>query len=64
MATLIALGLNQPFGHLFAETRPYVSHPHILRLAAFTTDFSFPSDHAVMAGAVAASACSPAWPAR
>jgi undecaprenyl-diphosphatase len=55
MATLIALGLNQPFGHLFAETRPYVSHPHILRLAAFTTDFSFPSDHAVMAGAVAAS---------
>jgi membrane-associated phospholipid phosphatase len=54
LATLIALGLNQPFGALFAEVRPYVTHPHILRLAAFTTDFSFPSDHAVMGGAVAA----------
>ena len=55
IATLIALALNQPLGHVFAEARPYVTHPHILRLAAFTTDFSFPSDHAVMAGAVAAS---------
>jgi undecaprenyl-diphosphatase len=54
IATLIALGLNQPFGGLFAEVRPYVTHPHLLRLADFTTDFSFPSDHAVMGGAVAA----------
>jgi membrane-associated phospholipid phosphatase len=54
LATLIALGLNQPFGHLFAEIRPYATHPHLLRLADFTTDFSFPSDHAVMGGAVAA----------
>jgi membrane-associated phospholipid phosphatase len=54
LATLIALGLNQPFGHLFHEARPYATHPHILRLADFTTDFSFPSDHAVMGGAVAA----------
>lgn len=54
VATLIALGLNQPAGHLFAESRPYVTHPNILRLADVTTDFSFPSDHAVMGGAVAA----------
>jgi membrane-associated phospholipid phosphatase len=54
IAMLIALGLNQPFGALFSEVRPYVTHPHILRLAGFTTDFSFPSDHAVMGGAVAA----------
>jgi undecaprenyl-diphosphatase len=54
IAMLIALGLNQPFGRLFAEVRPYVTHPNILRLADFTTDFSFPSDHAVMGGAVAA----------
>jgi membrane-associated phospholipid phosphatase len=54
LATLIAVGLNQPLGHLFAEARPYVTHPHMLRLAGFTTDFSFPSDHAVMGGAVAA----------
>ena len=54
LATLLALGLNQPLGHLFHEARPYVTHPHILRLADVTTDFSFPSDHAVMGGAVAA----------
>ncbi|HEY8651476.1 MAG TPA: phosphatase PAP2 family protein, partial [Dermatophilaceae bacterium] len=45
--------LNQPVGHLFAEARPYATHPQILRLADVTTDFSFPSDHAVMGGAVA-----------
>jgi membrane-associated phospholipid phosphatase len=54
LATLIAVGLNQPLGKVFAEARPYVTYPHMLRLAGFTTDFSFPSDHAVMGGAVAA----------
>jgi undecaprenyl-diphosphatase len=54
VATLLALAVNQPLGHLVAEARPYVTHPTILRLADRTTDFSFPSDHAVMAGAVAA----------
>jgi membrane-associated phospholipid phosphatase len=39
---------------VFHEARPYAAHPHLLRLADVTTDFSFPSDHAVMAGAVAA----------
>jgi membrane-associated phospholipid phosphatase len=54
LASLIAVGLNQPLGKVFAEARPYVTHPHMLRLAGFTTDFSFPSDHAVMGGTVAA----------
>jgi len=54
LATLLVVGLNQPVGHLFAEARPYVTHPQILRLADVTTDFSFPSDHAVMSGAVTA----------
>jgi membrane-associated phospholipid phosphatase len=53
IAMLIALGLNQPLGRLVGEARPYVTHPHILRLADVTSDFSFPSDHSVMAGAVA-----------
>lgn len=53
VATLLVVGLNQPIGHLFAEARPYATHPQILRLADVTTDFSFPSDHAVMGGAVA-----------
>ena len=54
VATLLAVLLNQPFGHLFNEARPYVTHPHLLVLATPTSDFSFPSDHAVMAGAVTA----------
>ena len=54
VATLVALGLNQPIGGVFAEALPYAAHPQILRLADVTTDFSFPSDHAVMGGAVAA----------
>src|SRR4051812_19966824 len=54
LAMLAAVAINQPLGHLFAERRPYAVHPGILRLADVTMDFSFPSDHAVMAGAVAA----------
>jgi membrane-associated phospholipid phosphatase len=54
LAMLIAVTLNQPIGRLVGEARPYAAHPAILRLADITTDFSFPSDHAVMAGAVAA----------
>lgn len=54
IATASAEALNQPFGHLFNEARPYADHPGILVLAQRTSDFSFPSDHAVMAGAVAA----------
>jgi membrane-associated phospholipid phosphatase len=54
LATLIAVGLNQPLVALFAERRPYTAHPHLLVLATRSADASFPSDHAVMAGAVAA----------
>ena len=54
VATMLAVALNQPAGHLFGESRPYVAHPAMLRLADVTSDFSFPSDHATMAGAVAA----------
>ncbi len=51
---LLALALNQPLGHLVGEARPYDVLPHVSVLVSRTTDFSFPSDHAVMAGAVAA----------
>ena len=36
-----------------ARGRPYTVLPNILVLAHRSTDYSFPSDHAVMAGAVA-----------
>ena len=54
VAALIALAVNQPLTHLFHEARPYVTHPHVLLLVSRSPDFSFPSDHTVMAGAVAA----------
>jgi undecaprenyl-diphosphatase len=54
LATLLAVAVNQPVGHRVNEGRPYATHPHLLVLASRTSDFSFPSDHAVMAGAVAA----------
>ncbi len=54
LGTLLAEGLNQPLGRALAVARPYVLHPHAEVLVARTSDFSMPSDHAVMAGAVAA----------
>lgn len=50
---LLAIGLNQPLGSFVQEPRPYTVLPHVLVLVAHSQDFSFPSDHAVMAGAVA-----------
>lgn len=54
IATLLAVAINQPIVSAVHEARPYTTHPTILVLAARSSDFSFPSDHAVMAGAVAA----------
>lgn len=53
-ATLLAVAVNQPMVNSFHEARPYTDHPHLLVLATRSADYSFPSDHAVMAGAVAA----------
>lgn len=55
LATVLAVTINQPIVALVAEPRPYTSITGILVLAHQSTDPSFPSDHAVMAGAVAAS---------
>lgn len=52
VATVLAVALNQPLGQRISEARPYAVHPGLLRLASPTADFSFPSDHCVMAGAV------------
>lgn len=52
--TLLAVGLNQPIVTAVHETRPYATLHGILVLADRSSDFSFPSDHATMAGAVAA----------
>lgn len=49
---LIAIGVNQFLVATFAEPRPYTVMPGALVLVSRSTDYSFPSDHAVMAGAV------------
>lgn len=54
LGLLLAVAVNQPLGNLVHEARPYATHPHVLLLVHRSSDFSFPSDHAVMAGAVAA----------
>lgn len=53
LATLIAVGINQPIANAAHERRPYTSIPHVLVLVSRSSDFAFPSDHATMAGAVA-----------
>jgi undecaprenyl-diphosphatase len=53
LGALLALAINQPIVNGVREARPYTVLPHILLLAHRSTDYSFPSDHAVMAGAVA-----------
>ena len=52
--TVIAVGVAQPINHAVAEGRPWMALPHALILAGHTNDFSFPSDHGVVAGAVIA----------
>ncbi|GGM79707.1 hypothetical protein GCM10009721_00190 [Terrabacter tumescens] len=53
LGTLLAVAVNQPVAALVAEARPYAAHPSVLVLVDRTTDWSFPSDHSVMAGAAA-----------
>jgi undecaprenyl-diphosphatase len=54
VGTLLAVGANQPIANGIDEPRPYAVFPHALLLAHRSADPSFVSDHAVMAGAVAA----------
>jgi undecaprenyl-diphosphatase len=53
-ATLLAVAINQPIARDVGEPRPFTVYPHALLLAHRSVDPSFASDHATMAGAVAA----------
>lgn len=50
---VVAIGLNQLIGGMVDRARPYETLPGVHVLIPRTTDFSFPSDHAVVVGAVA-----------
>jgi membrane-associated phospholipid phosphatase len=54
VAALAAVAAQQIVVALVSEPRPYEVYPDILVLVSKTTDPSFPSDHACVAGAVAA----------
>ncbi|MFD2081604.1 undecaprenyl-diphosphatase/undecaprenyl-diphosphatase [Actinopolymorpha cephalotaxi] len=54
VGTLVAVAVNQPIVNAMHEARPYTALPHVLVLVSRSGDYSFPSDHAVMAGAVTA----------
>ncbi len=54
LATLLALGFNQIIGHAAKELRPYDTLRHVLVLVPRAHDYAFPSDHAVLAGALVA----------
>jgi undecaprenyl-diphosphatase len=53
-SAVVALLVSQPLSHAVARMRPYAGHPgHVHLLIARSQDFSFPSDHAVGAFALA-----------
>ncbi|GAC1328198.1 MAG: hypothetical protein NVSMB13_15160 [Mycobacteriales bacterium] len=54
LGVLVAIAANQPLVSGFHEQRPFVAMPGALLLVKHSVDPGFPSDHAVMAGAVAA----------
>ena len=53
LAALAALGIGQLIGGAVDRARPYETIANVHLLVDKTTDFSFPSDHATVAGAVA-----------
>lgn len=61
VAVLLAVAVNQPLVHRFAEARPYTAYPHALVLISRSTDPAFPSDHGTMAGAVAVAVLLSTW---
>ncbi|AEV81223.1 UDP-diphosphatase [Actinoplanes sp. SE50] len=54
LGVLLAVAVNQPIVAAFAEPRPYTHLTGVLVLVTRSTDPSFPSDHATMAGAAVA----------
>jgi membrane-associated phospholipid phosphatase len=54
LGALAAVAINQPLVSVVAEPHPYAVLPDILVLAHRGSDPSFPSDYAMLAGAVAA----------
>src|ERR1039458_9613669 len=61
IAAVLAYLINQPLSTLIHEPRPYQTLHHVLVLVPRVRDFSMPSDHAVVAGAVIAGLLIYSW---
>lgn len=61
IGTVVAVAVNRPIVDTVREKRPYATLHHTVLLVHRSTDFSFPSDHTTMAGAVAAGALLVSW---
>lgn len=61
LAAVLGFLLNQPISSLVHEPRPYQTLHHVLVLVPRVRDFSMPSDHAVVAGAVIAGVLIYSW---
>jgi membrane-associated phospholipid phosphatase len=61
IAAVVAVGVNQPIVNAVKEKRPYNTLPHVYLLVHRSADFSFPSDHTTMAGAVTAGLLLLSW---
>ncbi len=55
IGTVVSLGFTQLVAHAAKELRPFVTHPQALVLVAKAHDYSFPSDHSVIAGGLTTS---------
>ena len=51
ISTLVALGVNHFISDAVARQRPFLRFPHAETLVSRAHDYSFPSDHCVVAGA-------------
>jgi len=52
-SSVVALAAGQAISHLVQRPRPFVDHPALHVFASRSPDFSFPSDHATAAFAIA-----------
>lgn len=48
----LAIAINQPIARMVAEERPYRKFPNAMVLLSKNGDWSFPSDHSVLVGAI------------
>lgn len=52
-AVILSLVVGRVIEHFWFEARPWIDHPDTIKLISHSADASFPSDHCLVAGAIA-----------